>query len=271
MLPIGLDDTLCALVRNAALKYPENIAVSDELGENGLTYTAMQLAATRLATAILAQKTKLASEGAESGICVGVYIDRVVTNPVSCLGVLLSGHAYLPLCPEFYPPARVRSVLADSGARIVITTSALHASLLTHLEGFSPARKVVVVDDVVAAGAEDGAAAEVAAKNFPAVTLDDPAYVEYTSGSTGKPKGVIVTHRNVVSLLLACTGKYGFNFSAQSRTLLFHSFAFDLHAWEVWGTWINGGQLVSLKNPRDISTFSIYLFVVFWAFFLFSF
>ncbi|MHC5832548.1 MAG: AMP-binding protein, partial [Nostoc sp.] len=75
-----------------------------------------------------------------------------------------------------------------------------------------------------------------------AISPDNAAYVIYTSGSTGKPKGVIVTHRNVVRLMLA-TQKW-YNFNDKDVWTLFHSCAFDFSVWEIWGALFFGGHLI---------------------------
>src|SRR6185437_12614778 len=64
------------------------------------------------------------------------------------------------------------------------------------------------------------------------------AYVIYTSGSTGSPKGVMVEHRNVTRLFAAT--KAWFEFGANDRWTLFHSYGFDFSVWELWGALIYG-------------------------------
>jgi non-ribosomal peptide synthetase component F/acyl carrier protein len=63
----------------------------------------------------------------------------------------------------------------------------------------------------------------------------------YTSGSTGWPKGVPVTHRNVVRLVKNT------NFiELTARTCILQTGApvFDATTFEIWGSLLNGGQLV---------------------------
>jgi non-ribosomal peptide synthetase component F len=85
------------------------------------------------------------------------------------------------------------------------------------------------------------------ARPLPAIDPDVPCYVIYTSGSTGRPKGVLVTHRNVTALLTATRDDFG----PSDVWSLFHSFAFDFSAWEIWGCLLTGGRLVIV--PRAVS------------------
>jgi len=63
----------------------------------------------------------------------------------------------------------------------------------------------------------------------------------YTSGTTGGPKGVLVTHRNVIRLVkntnyIQLTGK--------TRILQTGAPVFDATTFEIWGSLLNGGQLL---------------------------
>ena len=72
---------------------------------------------------------------------------------------------------------------------------------------------------------------------------DNLAYVMYTSGSTGKPKGVMVTHRNVVRLVK--NTNYA-SFSPDEVFLQSSTVSFDASTFEIWGSLLNGAQLVLL-------------------------
>ncbi|HEY0375489.1 MAG TPA: amino acid adenylation domain-containing protein, partial [Pyrinomonadaceae bacterium] len=159
---------------------PENIAVLSE--DEQATYHELNERANQLAH-------HLRSLGVGPEVVVGVCLDRSVEMVAAVLGVLKAGGAYLPLDPE-YPAERLRFMLEDAGARVVLTKQALM--------GLWPAgeEKLLCLD----AGAVSGHAAwnptiEVSGGNL--------AYVIYTSGSTGKPKGVMVEHRSGVNLWAA--------------------------------------------------------------------
>ena len=65
-----------------------------------------------------------AAHGAEPERIVAVCIERSVEMGAALLGVLASGAAYLPIDPST-PRARLRELIADSGAILVLTSSRL--------------------------------------------------------------------------------------------------------------------------------------------------
>ena len=75
---------------------------------------------------------------------------------------------------------------------------------------------------------------------------DDLVYVIYTSGSTGRPKGVCLTHANVLRLVSTAQEHYAFD--ETDIWPLFHSFAFDVSVWEMWGALLHGGRLVVVPD-----------------------
>ncbi|MEU7731504.1 amino acid adenylation domain-containing protein, partial [Streptomyces sp. NPDC040724] len=80
-------------------------------------------------------------------------------------------------------------------------------------------------------------------------------YVIYTSGSTGQPKGVSLTHANVTRLFATTRDRVAFE--EQDVWALFHSYAFDVSVWEMWGALLHGGRLVVVpptvsRSPQDL-------------------
>ncbi len=198
---------------------------------NGRTrsYAELDAAANRLAQ-------HLSRCGAGPETVVGVVAERTPETAVALLAVLKAGAAYLPLDPS-YPAERLRYMLADSGAALIVSHGALPA-------GLDDADLPRVVD--VLADADRIAACPVGA---PAVATDAEhlAYVIYTSGSTGRPKGVAVPHRGVPNLASWKATRLGQR--ADDRALQFASLSFDAAVEELFGAWLNGGTLV--MAPRE--------------------
>ncbi len=174
---------------------------------------------------------------------VGLCLDRSFDLVVSILAVLKAGGAYVPLDPG-YPEERLRAMLEDSGARVLLTESA-HVE---KLPGYAGA--VLVLDRE----------RELLGRlpSTPPAVASEPsqlAYVIYTSGSTGKPKGVGVTHENVLRLFSATAPWFGFD--SRDVFTLFHSYAFDFSVWELWGALLYGGRLAIVPYwvSRDAEAF----------------
>jgi surfactin family lipopeptide synthetase C len=123
---------------------------------------------------------RLRARGVDRGI-VGVFMERSADAVAAILGVLKAGAAYLPLEPG-EPSERLRFMLADSEARLVVTTSSLVPSLADV--------DVLAIDD------PDDSLAEP-----PPAVVPGVAWVLFTSGSSGVPKGVLGSHVGLVNRL----------------------------------------------------------------------
>ncbi|HWH69757.1 MAG TPA: amino acid adenylation domain-containing protein, partial [Candidatus Sulfotelmatobacter sp.] len=173
---------------------------------------------------------------------VALYLERSLQMVVAILGVLKAGGAYVPI-DLAYPKERLSFMLEDSQAPVLLTQASLRGALPT------PTSRVVCLDTEWASISK-GSAENPISK----VTGENAAYIIYTSGSTGKPKGVLVTHHNVVRLLQQTAHWY--KFDANDVWPLFHSYAFDVSVWELWGSLFYGGRLVIVpylvsRSPRD--------------------
>ncbi|HYO58358.1 non-ribosomal peptide synthetase, partial [Archangium sp.] len=116
-------------------------------------------------------------------------VERSVELVVGALGIMKAGGAYVPLEPA-YPAERLRTVVEDSRAKVVVT----QGKVKEVFEG--PGVGVVCLE-------EDREELEREGRENPGsgVEAENLAYVIYTSGSTGKPKGVEVSHASVANLM----------------------------------------------------------------------
>ena len=64
-------------------------------------------------------------------VVVGLCVERSLEMVVGLIGILKAGGAYLPLDPD-YPPERLAFMLADAGAPVLVTQSALLDRLPAH-------------------------------------------------------------------------------------------------------------------------------------------
>src|SRR5262249_8424956 len=102
-----------------AAQAPGGIAVVFE--QEALSYAQLEARANQLA-----QHLRALGVGAET--VVGLCLERSLEMVVGLIGILKAGGAYLPLDPS-YPAQRLSFMLADAGARVVITHSALRDRL----------------------------------------------------------------------------------------------------------------------------------------------
>lgn len=189
-----------------------------------VSYADLDARANRLAQVLTAR-------GVRRGDVVALAIARSIDLVVSMLAVLKAGAAYLPI-ESRDPPARVRRMLGDAGARLVLADGSMNLEATDVVAGLD-LREVM-------------AAPQPPAASCPTTDVgpEDVAYVMYTSGSTGTPKGVAIPHRAVVRLVLAEVVPIG----RGDAVLQAAPASFDASTFEIWATLLNGGRLVLLPD-----------------------
>ncbi|WP_457033053.1 amino acid adenylation domain-containing protein, partial [Kitasatospora sp. P5_F3] len=191
-------------------------------GATELTYRQLDRRANRLA-----HRLRDLGVGPESAV--GVLQERTADLLVSLLAVLKAGGVYVPL-HSGYPAARMRQVMQESGARVLLVDRA------GEQRDFPHSAEVVVVDAEPGPDARDWPDTDPGAAADP----DQLAYIMYTSGSTGVPKGSGITHRDVVHLALDGCWDSG----PGSRVLMQAPYAFDISTYEIWTPLLTGGCVV---------------------------
>ncbi|HEX3525566.1 MAG TPA: non-ribosomal peptide synthase/polyketide synthase, partial [Thermoanaerobaculia bacterium] len=181
---------------------------------------------------------RLRQEGVGPDVPVGVLAHRGPHLAVAFLAVLKAGGAHLPLDPS-YPAERLRFMLEDSGAPVVLTGPQLRIGIGKEidLESFDWTGSTAALPTV-------------------RIDLDNISYVIYTSGSTGKPKGTALPHRTLANLIawqIARLRQDGVD--PCLRTLQFASPSFDVSVQELLATWCAGATLVigpeeARRDPR---------------------
>ncbi len=219
--PVCLHDAF----RRVATRTPDAVALTD--GDTQLTYRQLAEQSDRIAAGLRAH-------GVRDRDRVGLCLERSAELVITVIGILKAGASYVPTDPA-YPTDRLAYTVQDADLRLVVTRMPDH-----------PASRTVSPDDLTNAGTTPATSE---------VTPADPAYLIYTSGSTGRPKGVIVPHHCVTSLIDATRDEY--RIGPQDVWTLFHSIAFDVSVWEIWGCLLNGGRLVIVPyaTTRDPEVF----------------
>ena len=220
----SLDAHLCAheLFERRAASAPSSVAIRQDGCE--LSYGELNARANRLAR-------HLRALGVAADDRVALRMPRGAELIVAMLATAKAGAAYLPLDPA-YPPERQSYMLADSGAKLLLTLGEDEDA------GASPPRIALDaaqrpwerLDGSDLSRVENGLAPE------------HLAYVIYTSGSTGQPKGVMVEHRNLRNLIdWHCDA---FPLEPGERSACAAGLAFDACTWEIWPPLCMGATLV---------------------------
>ncbi|MCA0756969.1 amino acid adenylation domain-containing protein [Paenibacillus sp. N4] len=208
------DRTIHQLFEEQVRRTPNQIAVVHR--ETSLTYHQVNERANQLAW-------QLRHEGVTANTIVGLMVERSVEVIVGILGILKAGGAYVPVDPEL-PPKRVSYLLNNSGAHVLVTQSGLPDQI--DYKG----KRIDIHDSALSkqptTNPESG--------NQP----DDLMYVIYTSGSTGNPKGVMIEHRSMVNYVTWFTEMA--KLTADDRTILLSSYAFDLGYTSLYSSLLNG-------------------------------
>jgi amino acid adenylation domain-containing protein len=220
------------LFESQARRSPDSVAARHLDAQ--LTYRELDARANRLAR-------QLREIGVGRKARVGICIERSLELPAALLAVLKAGGAYVPLDPS-YPDSRIEFMLEETGARALLTQTAL-------LGRFAGAKAHVLAADAIAA--QDTPEAPFPADNAKDATPDDTAYVIYTSGSTGQPKGVEICHGSVVNFLTYTRRIPGL--TRDDVVLAVSTVCFDIALFELLLPLVVGAELViaSEQEVRD--------------------
>ncbi|WP_182875696.1 non-ribosomal peptide synthetase [Microbispora sp. H10670] len=190
---------------------------------------------------------RLRSLGAGRGRTVAVLAAPSVEGILGLVAAVLTGSAYLPLCPSL-PIRRIEAMLADSEASVL-----LHSGHAPPLFTADVPRLVTIPIHVATAPPPAGASSEgMPVKSHP----EDPVSVIYTSGSTGDPKGVVVPHRALANRIT--WGQQTYPLRPGDRVLQHTRYIYDFSAWEVFAALAYGATLVTgeFRNYPDFTELS---------------
>jgi amino acid adenylation domain-containing protein len=205
--------TIGELLAPAMLAAGDKVAI--RCGAETVTYRELRSAANRISAALAAREIG-------EGDVVGLHLGRSPHMLAALLGVLDAGATYLPLDPAF-PPERLRFMLEDSGAALVLCDSEAPPATLG-------AATALRVDELDAAARESSALRDTGSWKLEAPARR-PAYLIYTSGSTGKPKGVLVPHGAVINFLASMREAPGLG--PESRLAAVTTLSFDIAVLEL--------------------------------------
>jgi len=220
------------LIADQAERTPESEAVRFE--EQFLSYRQLERRANQLAH-------YLRGQGVGPEVRVAVCLERGVQLPLVELAVWKAGGAYVPLDPV-YPPERIRFMLEDSGAQLLITEHAVFSG--SEAEICRGAAQPVFLD-------------ELGLESFPDTVPPggagpaNLAYIIYTSGSTGHPKGVQIEHRAFMNFICGIRRRLGIR--AEDSVLAVTTPCFDICGLDFWLPLTVGARVVLLSRETVLS------------------
>lgn len=173
---------------------------------------------------------------------VAVCLPRTAETYIYLLGILKSGHAYLPV-DETLPAQRKRVLIEDSQAAYIIASSSTAEQFGQH----------AMLYNIDSQEHQSSIGDRSPSQPQTQIAPSDLAYVLYTSGSTGTPKGCLLTHENFWTAIEAfrlvfereAPGSFnGARFLARSAE------AFDVHLLETFLPLQVGATIVTA--PREV-------------------
>jgi tyrocidine synthetase-3 len=184
----------------------------------------------------------LIKKGVRPETIVGIMMARSIEMIVGILGILKAGGAYLPIDPD-YPQERIDYMLADSNAKILLTSHEI--AILSSPEAFNNRPK--------------------GSPSFGIWNLEfgispqggQLAYIIYTSGTTGKPKGVMIGHGNISNTVNWRKNEY--RLESDDRVLQLFSFAFDGFLTSFFTPIVSGTPVILLtaKQAGDVTVVKV--------------
>ncbi len=217
-------------IRARAQQKPDAIAVEASGGEP-LSYAELDSASDAVASELRQRRCKVAA----------LVLPRSPNLIVAILGAMRARVTFVPVDPE-YPEERVRYLLEDSGADVILTDDTTRPKV-------PRTEAPLVTVDSMLGGTPSTRPPRARSEDLEAPTR--PAYLIYTSGSTGRPKGVAVSHAALANHCRAIRDY--FELKPRDRVLQFASPSFDVALEEIIPTLAAGATLV-IRDDRSVAS-----------------
>eukprot|EP00978_Attheya_sp_CCMP212_P033289 scaffold133765_cov60-Attheya_sp.AAC.3 len=237
--------SVVSTIHRSVEMHSANIAVQEASGK---TYTYAELAQCQytIARGLMHCAKDAMSQGCQ--IRVAMIFNNGIEMYSTLLGILSVGGVCVPIDASHTPVIRIRFLLEDSGADIVVCDKINDdsMSLVSSYDDWGDRRPLFFTYNTVF---ENG---------MPATSLDMPvpdcsgsqyAYLLYTSGTTGKPKGCLITHANIHNSIHWWRKLVGL--TSLDKSLHFSSYSFVMSLRQIYPTWAVGATLVVPTSPAE--------------------
>ena len=220
----------------ALASQPSKVALVD--GDTRYTFTELAQQARKFAAAIIARSEALNRP-------VAVFLPKGAVTIFADLGIIYSGNCYANLDTKS-PPARLKSILNNLGAELVITSAHLATSLI---EAGVPPVQLMLAEELDADMPHLDQA--IIDARLAQVIDTDPLCIIHTSGSTGIPKGVALNHKSTIDFMDWAFARLSLGGEETIGSL--SPFYFDIFTLELWYCLAKGATLVIL--PENYAAF----------------
>ncbi|WP_298510756.1 non-ribosomal peptide synthetase [uncultured Kordia sp.] len=224
-----IEQTVAQRFEKQAALYADAIAVT--ANDQKFTYQTINNYANQLAEKITAH--------AQHTERIALLVSHNENTVIGMLGVLKSGHAYVPIDLE-NPIQRIQFILEDAQCNVIVYDAAIEAKVL-QLKAILPALILIKLSDTIQ---NDRTVANPINTSNPT----DEAYVLYTSGSTGNPKGVVQTQRNMLHYIRIYTNNVAI--SNTDNLSVFSTYSFDASVKDIYGAILNGATVSFYAIPE---------------------
>jgi amino acid adenylation domain-containing protein len=177
----------------------------------------------------------LREHGVKPDLPVAIMVHRSLEMLIGIMAILKASAPYLPIDPE-YPGERIKYMLEDSEAKVLLTQKALAAKAAFN----------GTILDVNDHKLYQGKGPELEKIN----TARNLAYIIYTSGSTGQPKGVMIEHRAVHNFIIGITRRI--DFTAAKTILALTTVSFDIFGLETILALTQGLKIVIASEKEQL-------------------
>ncbi len=206
--------TIIENINDAIERYPNKVALT-WLGDKGITYKELGNKYRKVAQL-------LKEQGIRYGDKVAILSENSPNWGVAYLAIVSLGAVVVPILTEFHEN-EIHHILRHSEAKAIFVSNKLFPKFETlfgagkdiiaiDIEGYSIKNptsalnklKTMLLDRRDSMLDKTGIIGEIAGFKHKQVDENDIAVIIYTSGTTGQSKGVMLTHKNLITNILAC-------------------------------------------------------------------
>jgi acyl-CoA synthetase (AMP-forming)/AMP-acid ligase II len=191
----------------------------------------------------------LVQSGIQKGDRVAIYMSSSWQSIVSIYGATMAGAAFLIINPQT-KNQKLKYILEDSGAKILLSESFLSNEFFPATEGSTTIREMIITGKLEQSPDQSFNITDfeylvnsnIAHARLPLIIPNDLAALIYTSGSTGFPKGVMMTHQSMVFASWSIIEYLRLN--EDDRIMLLLPLAFDYGLYQLLMSVTIGGTLI---------------------------